>query len=351
VGRNGESIEQNVREMKGEVTMELLDRYVYDVGRRLPAKQREDIEKELKSLLMDALDARTGGRTPTNEDISAVITQFGQPADVAARYTGEKFLIGPRLYPTYRLVIGIVLAAMAFGLLVSFFIGFTFGPMTGSDLWSRLLQFFGSLISSVWGAIGVVTVIFWGIERGIIKHNDKMGGEDKWDPKTLPPVPKSKNAWKPSESIVAIVFIIIALILFNAFPEVVSFYTNDGQWQHIQILSPAALAAYLPLWNIGWILALVLHCVLLAQGRWRTGTNLGHIALQLYSIVVVGIMMTGPALLNPDITLLGGTQISTVFHQVMPMLNMQFRWVFVIVIIVCAVDIGKSIYRMIKEKA
>ena len=37
--------------------MELIDRYIYEVGRHLPRKNRGDIQAELLSLLMDSLDA------------------------------------------------------------------------------------------------------------------------------------------------------------------------------------------------------------------------------------------------------------------------------------------------------
>lgn len=330
--------------------MELLDRYVYDVGKRLPIKQREDIEKELKSLLMDALDARNGGGTPTDEDVAAVIKDFGAPADVAMRYAGEKYLIGPRLYPTYRMVLLIVLGATAFGLFISGFIGYLFEPSAAS-LGNHLLQLAGSLVSALWGAIGIVTVIFWGIERGIERQGKKIPGADEpWDPKSLPPVPKNKDVWKPSESIVAIVFIIIAFIVFNAFPSLIGMYNpgGDGQWQHVQILSPEALAAYLPLWNIGWALSLALHAMLLAQGRWSLGTRMANIGIQLFSIAVVVVMMTGPALLNTELTFVGDAM--KVLHTVMPILNMQFTWIFIIVIIACTVDMGKNVYRIIKDR-
>ena len=69
--------------------MELMDRYIYDIGRRLPAKQRKDIEKELASLLADALDARVEGREPTETDVLAIITDFGAPAEVASFRTSS----------------------------------------------------------------------------------------------------------------------------------------------------------------------------------------------------------------------------------------------------------------------
>jgi hypothetical protein len=51
--------------------MDLIDRYVVDVARHLPAKSAEDVAKELHSLLSDALEARAAhtGR-PKDEALS-----------------------------------------------------------------------------------------------------------------------------------------------------------------------------------------------------------------------------------------------------------------------------------------
>lgn len=333
--------------------MDLLDRYVYDVGRRLPAKQREDIEKELKSLLMDALDARAEGRQATDEDLSAVLKEFGSPADVAVRYTGDRYVVGPGLYHTYRMVLLIVLGAVALGLFVSTFIAVLFQPGSGPNVGALVLQFFGSLVSSVWGAIGIVTVIFWGIERGIIRNGGKLpDGTEEWDPKKLPPVPQGKNHWKPADSIASIVFAIIALILFNAYPDLIAVYNHSaaGAWQKILVISPEALAAFLPLWNIGWALSLALHAMLLAQGRWRLGTNLANIALQGFNIAVAAVMMAGPVLLNSALTISGDAATVESFSTVMSVLRSQFHWVFVLVILGSVIEIGRTIIRMVRER-
>jgi hypothetical protein len=38
--------------------MEMIDRYVYAVTKRLPEKQREDVSDELRGLIEDMLEAR-----------------------------------------------------------------------------------------------------------------------------------------------------------------------------------------------------------------------------------------------------------------------------------------------------
>lgn len=334
------------------MNMEMLDRYVYDVGRRLPAKQREDIEKELKSLLMDNIEAKTAGREPTQDDVAAVIKEFGEPADVAARYSGERYVVGPKLYSAYRFVLLLALGAVALALFISVFTIPLVQPGSVRSVGGLLLQYLGTLIPTVWGTIGIVTLIFWGIERGITSSAGKL--PDKiaaWDPRQLPPVPKNKHPWKPADSIAAIVFTVIALIVFNAYPNLIAVYSHDasGQWQRVPVLSQAALAAFLPLWNIGWALALAMHTVVLAQGRWRLGTNLANIAVQIYSIAVVAVMMAGPALLNAGISIAGDANAVDTFNTVISVLRSLFYWIYVLAIFGCVVELIKTVIRMVRE--
>lgn len=335
--------------------MELIDRYVYDVGRRLPTKQREDIEKELKSLLMDALDARMGGKEPTREDVAAVLREFGSPADVAAKYAGERYVVGPRLYPFYKLVLTIVLCAAAFGLAVSAVIGAVFDASGIADVTEKAVRFFtgffADAFSAALGAVGGVTILFWIIERIMERNGAKPGSHMKWDPKDLPPVPSRRDDWRPAHSAAALVLTALFLVIINFLPDVIAIYASDGMGQlhRYPLLSEEALAAYLPLWNAGLALSVPLHVALLIRGRWSLATNLGNIALQVYGIAVAGVMMAGPALLNADIAVAGNASLTDALGQVMPALAANFRWVFVLVIIGCVAEAGKSIYRIVRE--
>jgi hypothetical protein len=89
--------------------MELIDRYVHEVGRQLPRKNRTDIQAELQSTLVDTLEARVEGE-PSQDDEVELLKEFGPPQKVAASYWPEgQYLIGPRLYQLFRMVVGIAL--------------------------------------------------------------------------------------------------------------------------------------------------------------------------------------------------------------------------------------------------
>ncbi len=95
--------------------MELVERYLYAVGKKLPMKKRKDIVNELRSLIMDNLDDRAKGDNPTEDEITQVLMEMGAPAEVAKRYrTGPQWLIGPELFDVYKMVVSIVAGAVFF---------------------------------------------------------------------------------------------------------------------------------------------------------------------------------------------------------------------------------------------
>ena len=88
--------------------MDLIDRYVVEVARHLPAKSAKDVAEELRSLLSDALEARAARTGRPKDELLAVelLREFGEPEDVAARYAEPKHLIGPDWYPVFESVAG-----------------------------------------------------------------------------------------------------------------------------------------------------------------------------------------------------------------------------------------------------
>ena len=74
--------------MSGARSDDLIEAYVADVARRLPAKQRNDVGYELRALLREELRGRSGeaGRLPDEAMTLDLLRGFGHPEDVAQRY-------------------------------------------------------------------------------------------------------------------------------------------------------------------------------------------------------------------------------------------------------------------------
>ena len=84
--------------------MKDLDKYIYAIGQKLPIKGREETKKELKSLILDEIEAKYG-ENPTEDDILAFIQDFGAPVKVAKKYSDSKGVISDGLTDLYFLIL------------------------------------------------------------------------------------------------------------------------------------------------------------------------------------------------------------------------------------------------------
>lgn len=203
---------------------ELIDRYVYAVTRRLPARLRNDIDKELHSLIEDMLEARCDGLMPEDRDVRVILTELGTPSELAMSYMpeGRDHLIGPAYYSQYKMVTGIVLASVTFGLVLSGFISF----FTDSHeaLYITLFSWIGTLITGLIAAFGAVTFIFAVFERKNVALN--FGGSEL---DSLPPVPERKSVIPKGEPIAGIIFSVIFCVIFLAAPQIICAKSSTDQ--------------------------------------------------------------------------------------------------------------------------
>ena len=112
----------------------LTDRYVSAVLRNVPSSQRDELEREVRALVADAIEARAADEELDAEAAErAALAELGDPAALAARYTGATLhLIGPQVYPiwfrTVTMLLVIVVPIAGIGVLVAKFIeGATIG--------------------------------------------------------------------------------------------------------------------------------------------------------------------------------------------------------------------------------
>src|SRR5690606_39943841 len=138
--------------------MEMIERYVYDVTRRLSQSQREDVEKELRGLIADMLDERIGDDEATESHIEEVLLELGDPRKLARQYGGKnKYIIGPLFFDPYMTVLKISLISIVVAMGVVFVIKVYMDPV-------HVIDHFVSFIVSIFTVaipqgVGWVTLV------------------------------------------------------------------------------------------------------------------------------------------------------------------------------------------------
>jgi len=326
----------------------LVDRYLVAVSDLLPARVRKDTVTEIRSLIQDALDDRSKaeGRDPDDKMMAAVLQQFGSPEKIVAPYLPEKYLIGPRLYPIFILVLQIVLPIIAVLMLVVSWMGsIPVTSMTAVEFFTELAKSLGNSLSAVIQAFGNIVFIF-AILQWAIPEFRTMAEEKEWDPHSLKAINRPDKI-KRGELIVEIVFTFIGLIIFNFYLDKVGIYNNlNGQWSFIPVLT-SAFKAYIPWFDLLWISTILLDILVLRKGAWQTGTRLFSILVSALNIAIAVSLMKNISLLYTLEGALGYWGAIGIFKSIFDQILVI---VLAIVIIVSVVKIAQMAWQIVRSK-
>jgi hypothetical protein len=327
--------------------MELIDRYVYEVGRHLPRKNRADIQVELQSTLVDTLEARVQGE-PSQGDVVELLKEFGPPQKVAASYWPQgQYLIGPSLYPLFRMVLGIALIVFIIVQLVLLGIAMVFNQEILTFL--SVLDIFSEMIGSVFTAFGIIVIVFAILQRFDVRPDTD---QEKWDPRQLPHVGEADTVSRAG-TVAEITFSLVAIAILLFLPDKIGVVIRPG----MQVLINPVILSYIPLIILPILLGIALDVILLWRGRWETGTRLAKIGTNLFGLYVLFVLVSGHnAWLAQE-----GVGGFLAFLEVLPegaisnqesvlVIGMHaFRLAFIIALIVISVDTIKMVYQLLKR--
>ena len=330
--------------------MNLIDKYITEVGKHLPRKQRADIEAEIRSTLEDMLEERKRAQGAVNDTmIMELLKEYGAPRDVADSYVGPRYLIGPRVYPTFELVTRIVLIVL-FGIaLAGLGLGLARSALSGPEFLKTVGSSAAGLLSGLITAFGNIVLVFAILER-VLPAKEFEKEADVWDPAELASEP-DPDRLKPGEQIFELFFLVLFLVIFNLYPEIIGFgFFNENDWVFISPVLTTAFFNYLPWINILFLLQIGFNVYLLRQGLWNIGTRIMNMLLELGSIALAIAMLRGPDLVALTPAQLAGTPLEASTRLFTNLANWIPALVLTIVIIISSLEVAQLIYRLLKSR-
>lgn len=271
---------------------ELIERYIYAVTKRLPAKSREDVSNELRTLIEDMLEEKCGDITPVEKDIKVVLTELGTPDELADKYdtSTHKYLIGPPYFSTYKFVLKIVLICMVIGLVVS---GIITAVTTPSDfLIEAGVEWVATIISGLTSAFAIVTIIFAFFSYKGIKLNNFSFDE-------LPAVPQKKQEISRIDCVMGICTSVIFLVIFLIVPQCVGAYMPEVN-EFVPIFNVDVIRSvwYIPaLFSIAGISREIIKLI---EGRYNKKVMITTIVDNAISAVVAAWWLIRDNIINPE---------------------------------------------------
>ena len=330
--------------------MNLIDKYVVEVGKYLPRKNRADIQSEIRSTLEDMLDERKQAEGPADEvTILELLKEYGSPREVAASYKTHQYLIGPSLFPIFELIVRIVLIVVTAVSLVGLGVSLAKTGFTGATFLSSLGNWFISTVGSLIAAFGNIAFIFAILERTpIAMKYDKDFNE--WDPKELKSEPDPDQIDLP-DHIATIIFTLLGLVILNLYPNLIAIhFENNGTWTSIPIFTQTFFQ-FLPWINIMALLQLGLNGFLLSQREWTTPLRILSIAMDIAQASLLIIMLRTPGVFGitpASLTALGLNESGDTLSRI---INLIPALIITIVVVITIIKIIQSSMRLFGDRS
>ncbi len=271
-------------------TVTLTDRYVDAAMRTVPESQRADLAAELRASIADQIEGRVAaGDTPEAAE-RAVLTDLGDPDELAAGYTDRPlWLVGPRYFLQWwrllKLLLWIVIPCAVFGVSLAMVLdGATFGEIMGA-IWPLALT------------VGVHLAFWTTLVFVVVERSEGRGKTVAFEPWTVDDLPDPRPRGAGLGDLVAsLVFLVVAAgaILWDLFVGFVP--TEPG----LSFLDPGLW----PAWILGLFALMALEAGLAvtvyALRRWTIGLAVVNGILNAaIAIPAIWLLMQG-RLINPE---------------------------------------------------
>lgn len=263
--------------------MNLLARYLKQIEKYLPFKERKDTIDELRSLIMDQVDEQVALGKNQKDALYDVIVESGEPREVAARYSDRGPIISKEMEPVLNLVIKIVSITLPLVVLFANAIEYIFKTedFTTMDFLLDIAYSIPSAIYSLVVAIGFIFIFFYLIERYVNPQFETQ--EKKFLPEFLPDIPKKAFKVSLVESVISILFTVLALYIFNYNQGLISVYYDGNK---LPILNDN-FEKILIFMNIGWLVSISLHIVYVFTKKKTIITKSVELVLGIYSGIIL----------------------------------------------------------------
>jgi hypothetical protein len=315
--------------------MNLINRYLQEVAKYLPKARRADIVEELRANLLSQMEDREEelGRPLAEAELIEMLQHHGNPMMVAGRYREDnrglafgRQLIGPELFPFYRMILLINLSiTVAIVAVILPIVGHVVGGAitSGRVLTPLIAQFFA------------VTLIFIFLDWG------KGHVLNRWDPGNLPPLKKNDDDGPTAGNIFAFAALAVGTVWLLLTPK----------WPYL-LLGPGAL--YLPAlglkpmpewpqfyWAIGGLLCGQLVLELFKLFRWlpRRKVRIVDFVLKIVGLGIgVLLLLKAPNYVtSPDL-------------DVAKWANLNFEVCLVVVVAIHLWQAGKLLLLLLRER-
>jgi len=268
----------------------LTARFLAATLRSVPVVRREGIATELRASIEDMVEGRTAGGQDTASAEREVLTELGDPAQLAARYADRRLqLIGPTYYLAWERLLKLLLSFVpaTVGVLVGLLKaadGGTVGEGIGEGITTAIQV---AIQIAFW-----VTAVF-----AVLERTNTPLGLPQWSVDQLPEGPVHRQI--TLTDVAASIAFLALCIAYLPLQHFRSFVPTDGDG-NLPILDPALWSFWLPFLIAVLVATIGLEIAKYRAGRWTWPLVAVNAVLDLAFAVPLVWLMSTDRLLNPD---------------------------------------------------
>lgn len=273
--------------MMGEVTMheDLLERYLQAVRFLLPAKQANDVSRELEENLRSEIEEKKAelGRPLDEEELGALLKRLGHPALLALRYQQGRCLIGPAVFPIYWFAVKFVLGILA---VVHILLPAIFLLVSGEPA-GRIVGLVLRYPAVALPVLAWMTIVFAVLDTEAVRSRVE-GALSDWSPRSLPPVADGEPDRPPS--VTGLVLTGLSSVWWLAslkFPVILL-----GPAAGYVAFGPIFYQLYVPM-VVAAVAGIVLGAIRIARPQFTALHRLGGMAVDGLGLVILYLLFRG----------------------------------------------------------
>ncbi len=283
---------------------EWIERYIYAATRYMRKEEKEDVARELQSIINDMLEERIKDGEPDEAVIKEVLNDLGDPRELYEKYSadGKDCLIGAPYYGVYKYVMKTALICVGIGLLIAQMIVCVIQMpelTTMNAVVELMINIIAESLATVFDGIALtfaaVTLGFAVMYHKGIKMDTVLGSLDN-----LPQVPKKQAAISKVEIIFEMIITLLFYVIFLACPEVIGMYDFDTK-----VLTPLFQLDYI---RNTWffvvafgVLGIGRECMKLIDGAYTRRVLTVTALVDVLSAVIAAIWLCNPRIMNPEV--------------------------------------------------
>jgi hypothetical protein len=313
--------------------MDLLDRYLQNVRFFLPAKDQDDIVRELSENLISQIEDRESelGRPLDEADLVAILRHHGHPMVVAGRYRSHRHLIGPVFFPMYLYVLKVGLGIAALITLVIAVVGAAMHA-DPRPLREAIFAYPGrALMVFAWTTLGFALL-------DLMQAQVRILGD--WDPRKLPKV--HEHQFSRPRILCELVFAVVGIVWLLLLPGAPFLLVGPA----------AAFVTYAPIWRLMYVPIVLIALAIAAlsftnvvRPYWTKERSYCRLAIDAAWLLVLATLISSGELFVP-IASVAASADGVNLAKVVNIINVSFQIGFVVTGITVVIDIVREVQRL-----